>query len=161
MTTPRILIYHLTHSVFSPLIFLIFIWCLDGPNGSEFFGVAAMSSEGTNVRRLNLPLFFAFSLGAHLSWLGANYSLIRVLKPKITWEVFTQIRLTSFGLLPGLLGVLNLFGWAQGMEGNVFAFLFFLPLLLASVFEIVIFFVQQFDLAKWKPKAASPPLNDH
>jgi len=104
-------------------------------------GVNASTKVSTNVYRINICLYIAVTLTVFLVWLVIQ---VEVFKRFSGFQVdqFLSRQASVPSLLAAIPGLLNLYVWTgQGMEGNVFGFLFFLPLLIASVMYVILWIV--------------------
>ena len=103
----------------------------------EVLGITAFKDLGGNIFWMNPLLFVAVTFPIYLLWVLFNVEAIRAVTvcsdrsfdANNYFETYTP-RAAAVAI-PGLL---NLLVWGtSGMEGNVFGFMFFLPLLIAQV----------------------------
>lgn len=120
-----------------PVVFALYFW-LTGATGIEGF-----HELSTNVQAIHLPLFLAFSLPLYLAWTVAHVVVLRRFRPAFSAKRYLR---SSFlrELLPCAFGALHLAVWVNGMEGNVFGFLFALPLLLACLVSVALYLFHTF-----------------
>ena len=103
----------------------------------KVLGITAIKDVGVHTKWINPLLFVAVALPYYLVWVLFNVEAIRLVTvcsdrsfdASNYFETYTPM--AAAVAIPGLL---NLLVWGtSGMEGNVFGFMFFLPLLIAQV----------------------------
>ena len=103
----------------------------------KVLGIIAIEDVGVHTKWINPLLFVAVALPYYLVWVLFNVEAIRLVTvcsdrsfdASNYFETYTPM--AAAVAIPGLL---NLLAWGtSGMEGNVFGFMFFLPLLIAQV----------------------------
>ena len=118
-----------------PLLFWPFLF-LGGGIGAEgaesVLPASAIQHTSTNVYAVHGGLYVVFTLACYALLLGANVALLRALRPDLTLARILEVRLAWWNLPVWGIGGANALAWIQGMEMNVFGFIFFLPLLAAS-----------------------------
>lgn len=130
-----------------PIVFLVFLFFVStgrlGSPDNRLFGMPLFFSVETNVDRINFWVYVPYALGLYGLWIGIQYLILRQLRG-FSWEDFASKKFTVPYLALCGMGYLNLCFWAIGMEGNVFGFIFFLPLLMLSlvvgILEFTVFF---------------------
>lgn len=91
-----------------------------------------MKEVSTNVNWLNPVTYIAITFPLYIFWLSLQNTFLH-----IDLETFLESYVSIGAVVAAVPGLYNLFVWCtQGMEGNVFGFLFFLPLLIASIFYL-------------------------
>lgn len=132
-----------------PLLFLYFLFYLAeesfGNTKDSFIGQPLFFEVSTNVYRLNFLVYVPYALILYGIWLGIQFWLLHQFR-RFTLEQFLAKKFTTFYLILCGMGWINIIFWIMGMEGNVFGFIFALPLLLLSLLvafmEIKIFFAR-------------------
>ena len=64
------------------------------------------------------------------------------------WLRFCSARFTYWSVVPLAFGLVHLKVWSDAMEGNVFGFIFVLPLLALALYQFVFFCVQNSRLMR-------------
>jgi hypothetical protein len=140
-------------SIGHPILFILYLFLF--ANGSlgglpvELFGYKSFSKVSTNVYRINLVFFIIYSVLAYYIWLYIQVLIYRAIR-KIDIHTFINGKLSIGPTIISGLGYINLFFWILGMEGNVFGFIFALPLLTLACFSVLIFFVQVYRFFQGK-----------
>jgi hypothetical protein len=137
----------------NPIIFISYVALMGFGNSSEdvprIFGFKTFKYVDTNTAQLNLFLFVLITLPIYVLWFWAQIHLIvpfylTVLRSSRTLNVDTYCNhYAGVGAcIAASPGLLNMLVWStSGMEGNVMGFLFALPLLIAVIAYIVMWFV--------------------
>lgn len=120
-----------------PILFLAYLaYCGQGSLGGDgvtYFGVESFCKVGANVYKIHLGLYLLLTFPVYLLWSLAIPSILS-LRRSFCLETYLRSRVSNKSLFFALPGLLNLYVWSsEGMEGNVFSFLFGLPLLGASL----------------------------
>ena len=118
------------------LIFLLFIFSFSPSRDSLLYDY-----EPTNIYRIKLLPYFAFALAVFSLILLAQYALLKKHK---NFEEIVERKLSIFYLIVCGLGHIAIVPWFDGMEMNVFGFIFFpfVVILSAIIFfyEVAFFF---------------------
>ena len=123
----------------NPVVFFAFLFLLGiffsliparlTPSDDSWF---VMKEVSTNVNWLNPVTYIAITFPLYIFWLSLQNTFLH-----IDLETFLESYVSIGAVVAAVPGLYNLFVWCtQGMEGNVFGFLFFLPLLIASIFYL-------------------------
>jgi len=99
---------------------------------------------GGNTRWLNPITYILVTLPLYIAWIfgsiGASACLegSRCFRGNFDSEIYFTWYVTPGAIIASIPGVLNLCVWCTtGMEGNIMGFIFFLPMLIASVVKFV------------------------
>jgi hypothetical protein len=130
-----------------PILFWVFLlFVARGSFGStdpRVLGVPLFFPVQTNVYRINLWVYVPYALALYSLWIAAQYLVLFEVND-FSWKNFASRKFTVPYLVVCGLGYLNLYVWVIGMEGNVFGFIFGIPLLVLSVvvgiLELAMFF---------------------
>lgn len=119
----------------NPLVFGLYMTC--SPRLASVLGTEASFKVDTNVRRINVPLFLFFSFTLYVCGVYLHVALHRAVT-RFNARVMFSYAFSPWSLLLSLPGLFNFYVWAWvGMEGNVFGFLFVLPLLITQFLTCV------------------------
>jgi hypothetical protein len=130
------------------IIFFCFLFLVaDDSLGSQdpkLFNIPLFYQVSTNVYRINLWVYIPFALLLYTLWLALQFGILHFFRHFLLKQFFSK-KFTLFYLLLCGAGYVNLLVWmTMGMEGNIFAFIFVLPLLTVSLaltfMELKIFF---------------------
>lgn len=129
------------------IIFIMFLIFLSGDIFGDInwklLGQPSFFEVATNVYRINLWVYIPYALIFYAVWIGIQFWILHRFR-HFTLEKFVEKKFTFFYLIFCGLGYINLIAWIIGMEGNVFGFVFVLPLMLLAlilgVMELRIFF---------------------
>lgn len=123
-------------SFLSPTLFLGFYLV-----STSFWDGAGIETVSTNVGVIDPASFFAFAAGGFCVLLAFFYGLSRLRFRELSVAELIEKRFGGVLVIPSVMGAFNLLGWLRGMEGNVFAFVYFIPLVLAVLLEIIFWFM--------------------
>lgn len=141
-----LIMYFFAQSFFSPAIFIVFF--VLGPSLGEALGVEAIQSVGVNLSRINLGFFLTLALIFNAAFYMANFALVGSFVPGLSFLRFCSARFTYWSVVPLAFGLVHLKVWSDAMEGNVFGFIFVLPLLALALYQFVFFCVQNSRLMR-------------
>jgi hypothetical protein len=136
----------------NPIVFLSYMLAMgDGTNqdGKTILGFKAFKTVSTNTSQINFFLFLLITLPLYVLWF---YAQVNWIVPGLLF-VFRSSRTLSIdkfctnyagvgACIASTPGLLNMFVWStSGMEGNVMGFIFALPLLVAVIAYVAMWFV--------------------
>lgn len=108
-----------------------------------FFGHPFFYEIGTNVYQINLWFYLVFAMILYTVWLGFQYWIMYRFHQFFLSDFASKKFTLPYMILCGV-GYINLYFWVVGMEGNVFGFLFALPLMMLAfammIMELQFFF---------------------
>jgi hypothetical protein len=136
----------------NPLLFIAYMLAMGdsaSQDGKTIFGFKTFKTVAFNTSRINLFLYVLITLPLYAAWFWAQ---IHCIVPFFLWLLRSSRTLNvdaycarqagvgaCIAAIPGLLSMLV---WSTtGMEGNVMGFLFALPLLVAAIAYIILWFV--------------------
>jgi hypothetical protein len=123
-----------------PLVMLLFALLWSGLEVEAATSIPAFMDAGSNTHRINLLVFLPFASLLCLAWLRVQVAMFAARRPRFSASRFLKAKIK--GNLPGCaVGGLNLLAFSAGMEGNVFGFLFVLPLAVVSLASVIIWIV--------------------
>ena len=142
MTEFKTVLLFLVKSVCSPVLFLVILI-------SGFDPLGMFTSVGGNTDQLSLLKYAVVAGILYALWIWVHSKVFPLFKKEVS--MVSQInQLKWWSMIPYLAGAWNILAWVSGMEGNVFGFIFFPILALASLYCIVsyvVFFVKAKPLA--------------
>ncbi len=119
-----------------PILFLAFLFTVGkgslGRDSLSFFGIQTFTSVSTNTHKMHLGLYLMITLPIFLVW---SIGSVQILSMFSSFKVDTFLRLQTgyWCLLLAAPGLFNLYVWSSdGMEGNIFGFIFGFPMLGAA-----------------------------
>ena len=125
----------------NPLVMLAFALIWSVLSVEDLTGIRAFLHAGSNEHRVNLFVFLPVGSLLYYAWLRGQIRLFTKRRPQFSPGRFLKSKL--IGSVPACsVGALNLLVFLFGMEGNVFAFAFLVPLLGVGIVSIVIWIVQ-------------------
>lgn len=104
---------------------------------AKIFGYEICSIISTNVYRINFVLFLLFALLVYAGWLAMLTCIFKIIKSKLNIEKFINAKLNFISIIISIFGYFNISFWFDGMEGNIFGFIFFLPMFLLKGVPII------------------------
>jgi hypothetical protein len=136
----------------NPLIFIAYMLAMGdsaSQDGKSICGFKTFKTVAFNTSRINLILYVLITLPLYAAWFWAQIHWIVpfflwLLRSSKTLNVDTYCaRQAGVGAcLAAIPGLLSMLVWSTtGMEGNVMGFLFALPLLVAAIAYIILWFV--------------------
>lgn len=108
-------------------------------------GINLLPEVATNVYKINLKGFIPYAIILYFLWVAFQYLILHYVR-HITLEEFIHLKFTLTYTILCSLGLINLFFWGLGMEGNAFGFMFAFPLLIITCvlvfYEFRLFFLK-------------------
>lgn len=131
----RIFIIFLGH----PLVFLCYLFSL---SGKEISGVETFTQVKPGVNKINLGLYVALTLPIFLYWLLIQIIVLNSSFTSFDMDKFLSYETSLLSEIVAIPGMVNLWIFAtDGMDGHTFCCFFFVPMVIASIGYVVLWFV--------------------
>jgi hypothetical protein len=125
----KLLVYFTFHALGTPLMMAL---------ASLVPGVS--KEIGSNTTKINILLFIPIAIAIYLLWNSLTFFILHYFKPDLKFLNYLELKYNTWDLLACIAGLIALFvSSANGMEGNIFGFIFFLPLILSQTAILVLF----------------------
>lgn len=121
----------------NPILFFLYIIGLGERSIGPF---VTFTKLGYNTNRINILLYLSITFPIYIAWLCLQIIVLRrVHSTSFSLDKFLECAASNGSLISSIPGLISLLVFAtSGMEGNVFGFLFALPMLLASLSYIIL-----------------------
>jgi len=120
----------------NPTVFLVYLFTIGkgslGGDGTPILGYPTFTKVSTNVHRMNLAIYLLLTFPLYVLWIALQAGALASVS-SFNPQIFWSIHISWWMLALSIPGLLNLAVWSfQGMEGNIFGFIFGLPMLGAT-----------------------------
>lgn len=125
----------------NPLVMLAFaqVWTLLAVD--DWLAIPSFFLEGSNTHRINLAAFLPAGSLLYYAWVRGQVAFFSRRRQHFCPNRFLMSK--ALGSIPSsVVGAINLLFFVKGMEGNVFGFLFALPLVLAGIVSVALWISQ-------------------
>lgn len=142
----RIFIIFLGH----PIVLLCYLFSL---SGKEISGVKTFTQVKPDVTKINLGLYVALTLPVFFFWLLIQLIVLNSSFTSFDMDKFLSYETSLLSEIVAIPGMVNLWIFAtDGMDGHTFCCFFFVPMVIASIGYVVLWFVyltKSFDSSSW------------